>query len=185
MLDMINSFDYGILLAIEQTRNAFFDAFFKVYTSLGNAGISCIVLSVLLLLISKTRKIGASCSVSLVYHLLICNITLKPLIARPRPFDFFEHFSADSLLISAPLDYSFPSGHTAACFAFSTAVFMYNRKWGIVSFVLSAIMGYSRLYLSVHYPTDVLGGIVVGIVCGVLAVKTTNSLYSHFSKKSL
>ncbi len=183
MLDAILAFDHEFLIAVQEIHTPFLDTFFKFFTSLGNAGLICIILTLIMLTMKKTRFCGISCALSLIYDLLLCNIILKPLFERPRPYEFFTDFSAEALIISAPSDFSFPSGHTAACFAFSAALFMHNKKLGIIAYVFSAIMGFSRLYLGVHYPTDIFGGIIVGIVCGIIAYHTNcKFIKKHLSK---
>lgn len=183
MTELILAFDHCILSFMQEISNAFLDGFFKFYTSLGNAGLICIAITLILLAIAKTRKCGLCCAASLVYDLLICNCFLKPVIHRIRPYIYFNDFSPEMLIIEPPHDFSFPSGHTAACFAFSTAVFMYNKKLGVVSYFFSALMGFSRIYLLVHYPTDVFGGIIVGVFCGILAYFTVKSVFKESSPK--
>lgn len=141
------------------------DAFFPMITAFGDAGIGWILLTLLLLLIPKCRKAGLASAIALLLMLLINNLLLKPWIARVRPYDVLTEIQ---LLIEAPSDFSFPSGHTAASFASATALFLCSRKWGWPALVLAALIAFSRLYLYVHYPTDVLGGMVVGVGCGVL-----------------
>ena len=97
---------------------------------------------------------------------LLCNLILKPLVARIRPYDVN---TAVQLLVSKPVDYSFPSGHTAASFASVVALFMAGeRKLWKPALVLAVLIAFSRLYLYVHYPTDVLGGLILGLIAGYL-----------------
>ena len=135
-------------------------------TSLGNAGIIWIVLAVVLLILPKTRKTGIIVAAALLMDLVLCNLILKNLVARVRPYDVN---TAIAILIKKPLDFSFPSGHTAASFAAMTALFLAKMKkaW-IAALVLAVLIAFSRLYFYVHYPTDVLGGIVVGILSGII-----------------
>ena len=97
---------------------------------------------------------------------IICNLILKNAVARIRPFDVNP---AVELLIAKPGDYSFPSGHTAASFAAVTALYLAKEKYWYLALILSIAIAFSRLYLYVHYPTDILGGLVVGIGSGILA----------------
>ena len=146
----------------------FADAFFKFVTTLGNGGAVWIITAIALLCFKNTRIAGACLSLSLIFCLLIGNLTLKPLIARPRPFD------ADlSLvpLIPKPTDFSFPSGHTLSSFAAATSLTLSFKRRGAYSFVLATLIAFSRLYLMVHYPTDVLFGIALGALLGFLAKK--------------
>lgn len=136
-------------------------------STLGNAGAIWIVLTGILICVKKTRKTGYMAAGALVTEAVLCNLILKILIARQRPFDANPGIT---LLIAKPGDYSFPSGHTAAAFAVITALFLAgNKKLGMVFGIVGAGIAYSRLYLYVHYPTDVLGGLIIGILSGVLA----------------
>lgn len=137
------------------------------FSWLGNSGMIWIILTIILLIIPKTRKRGIVMMLALLLDLLLCDGILKHLVSRTRPCDIN---TAIELLIARPTDYSFPSGHTAAAFASVTALKLSGEKvlWK-VSLVLAAIIAFSRLYLYVHFPTDVLGGLVVGLICGCLA----------------
>lgn len=138
------------------------DIILKGITMLGDGGIVWIVLALVLLFFRKTRKAGIVMAVALIINALTCNLVLKPLVARPRPFDANP---AVSLLVKKPHDYSFPSGHTSASFACTSSIFMYGvKKYWIPPLVLSCLIAFSRMYLYVHYPTDILGGIAVGIL---------------------
>ncbi len=173
-------FDLPILEWIAaHLRCGFLDAVMPVITQLGNAGIFWIVLSVALLCFPKTRKAGWSMGVSLLIGLLVCNVTLKPLIARMRPYDYqFNHFGKTiSLLISAPKDFSFPSGHTLASFEAATALLLHHKRAGRAAMVLAVGIAFSRLYLYVHYPTDVLFSVVLGVCFGFLGTWIVHKLY--------
>lgn len=158
-----------ILDWIQGLRTPAGDIFMPVITSLGNAGIIWILLAALLLIIPKTRKTGAVLAIALVLDVVLCNGIIKNLAARMRPYD---RNPVVELLIHKPIDYSFPSGHTAASFAAVSALYFAGEKhmWKPV-LVLAVLIAFSRLYLYVHYPTDVIGGAVLGILCGYLADK--------------
>lgn len=142
------------------------DKILAFITSLGNAGIIWIVLAVFLLILPKTRKTGIIVAAALLMDLILCNLILKNLVARVRPYDVN---TAIAILIKKPLDFSFPSGHTAASFAAMTALFLAKmKKTWIAALVLAVLIAFSRLYFYVHYPTDVLGGAVVGILSGII-----------------
>ena len=143
----------------------FLDAVMPVITAFGNGGIFWIALAVVMIIIPKYRKAGLSMGLALLMGLLVCNLTLKPLVGRIRPYDYqLEHFGkAITLLIATPHDFSFPSGHTIASFEGATALLIYDRKLGIPATVLAVLIAFSRLYLYVHYPTDVLVSIVLGV----------------------
>lgn len=142
------------------------DKILAFITSLGNAGIIWIVLAVVLLILPKTRKAGIIVAAAFLMDLILCNLILKNLVARVRPYDVN---TAIAILIKKPLDFSFPSGHTAASFAAMTALFLAKMKkaW-IAALVLAVLIAFSRLYFYVHYPTDVLGGAIVGILSGII-----------------
>ncbi len=163
-MDIITQWDFSALDAIAACRNLVLDAFFSAVTHLGDGGIIWIVLALSLLCIRKTRPLGLCMALALIFDLLLCNLCLKPLIDRPRPFALREI----ALLISAPHDASFPSGHTAASFAAAGVLALRRSKLAAPALVLATIIAFSRLYLYVHFPTDVLGGIVVGLLCAVL-----------------
>ena len=155
---------------IQEIRTTFLDVFMSNVTKLGNVGFIWILLTIILLVIPKTRKSGVILAAALIVDLILCNVILKPLVARIRPFDVN---TAISLLVKKPTDYSFPSGHTAASFAAVTALFFAKEKYRYPALVLAVLIAFSRLYLYVHYPTDILGGILVGILCGVIAYLIT------------
>ena len=150
------------------------DKILAFITSLGNASIIWIVLAVVLLILPKTRKAGIIVAAALLVDLILCNLILKNLVARVRPYDVN---TAIAILIKKPLDFSFPSGHTAASFAAMTALFLAKMKkaW-IAALILAVLIAFSRLYFYVHYPTDVLGGIVVGILSGVIGYAIVEKL---------
>ena len=155
-----------ILDMIQNLRTPIGDVVVPLITRLGDAGIIWIILTVLLLIIPKTRKTGVIMMAALLADVLLCNVVIKNLVARTRPFDVN---TAVQLLVAKPRDYSFPSGHTAASFAAMTALFLAKMKkaW-IAALVLAVLIAFSRLYFYVHYPTDVLGGAVVGILSGII-----------------
>ena len=159
------SFDLPILDWIQSTmQSAFMDKFMPFITLFGEAGIFWMVLSALFVLFPKTRKMGLGMAFAMVMGLIVCNMTLKPLIARPRPYDFqmTQFGRVIPLLIEAQHDFSFPSGHTIACFE-ASVVMLKNNKWvGIPAFILGLLVSFSRMYLYVHYPTDVLMSVVLG-----------------------
>lgn len=161
--------ELSILDWIQTLHTPFLDKIMVFITRLGDAGIIWIVLSIVLLLIPKTRKSGAVMVAALVVDVLLCNIVLKNLVARTRPNDVN---TGVHLLVAKLHDYSFPSGHTAASFASVTALYLAGEKklWKF-ALVLACLIAISRLYLYVHYPTDVLGGILFGVISGYLGYR--------------
>ena len=180
------SFDLPILDWIAANlRCPFLDTVMPLVTKLGDAGIFWIVLAVALLIFPKTRKIGLSMGAALLIGLVICNLTLKPLLARIRPYDYqLEHFGKTiTSLVATPHDFSFPSGHTLASFEAAIALTVYNRKWGIPAIVLAAVIAFSRLYLYVHYPTDVLFSLILSIGIAFLACWLVKKGYALYEAK--
>lgn len=173
MFTFLQNLDGGILVWIQQwIRQEWLDPVVTIFTHLGDKGILWIVLSVVMLLYKPTRKAGVGALMAMLMGLLITNLILKGLVARPRPFLEVEGLLP---LIPAPDPHSFPSGHTTAAFAAAVAWWkLAGRKWIRYSGgVLAVCMGLSRLYVGVHYPTDVLGGACVGLFCGWLAWKVS------------
>ena len=168
-------FEFAILDFIATLHTDLLDAILPVISSFGNAGIGWIILSAFLLLMPRYRKAGLTMALALIFCLLIGNVTLKPLIARARPYSYFP----DMVLLIPPLDdFSFPSGHTFASFATATALFLHHRKEGIAAFLLAATIAFSRLYLYVHFPSDILAGMILGIASGWTAYKIID-WYQH------
>lgn len=167
-----------ILNAIQHLHTPIFDRVMCAVTGLGNAGILWILLAVVLLAIPKTRKSGYIVMAALVLDVILCNGVLKHVFARVRPCDVNTTIQ---LLVPRPSDYSFPSGHTAAAFAAVSALFFAGEKklWK-PALVLAILIAFSRLYLYVHYPTDILGGIAVGVLCGYVGARCIR----HFSIKT-
>ena len=163
---MAKGFDLPILDWIaENIHCAFLDTVMPLITMLGDAGIFWIALSVLFLLFPKYRKVGLGMGAALLMGVLVCNVTMKPLFARIRPYDYqLEHFGRTiQLLVATPHDFSFPSGHTLASFEAATVLLINNRKLGIPAMILAVLIAFSRLYLYVHYPTDVIFSVFMGI----------------------
>lgn len=153
-----------ILDMIQNLRTPLLDRIMCFVSMLGNAGVIWILLAILLFMIPKTRKAGMFLIGALLVDVVLCNGILKNLAARTRPFDVN---TAVELIVKRPKDFSFPSGHTAASFASITALFLAKeKKLAWPALVLGSVMAFSRMYLYVHYPTDILGGIVVGIISG-------------------
>ena len=165
------AFDLPILDWIQANlQSPLMDKIMPIITLFGDAGIFWIALSVLLLLFPKTRRIGLGMGIALLMGVLICNVTLKPLVARIRPYDLQEELGvAIKLLIDAQHDFSFPSGHTIASFEASVVLLKNNKLMGVPAFILAIAIAFSRLYLYVHYPTDVIVSIILGTLFAFLA----------------
>lgn len=156
------------------------DVIMKFFTFLGNAGWFWIVSGITLSIIPKTRKMGLAVCFALLLSVAI--FPLKSLFARDRPFEIRE---CVNLLISAPHDHSFPSGHSSVSFAAATTIFLFNKKWGSAALVVAALIAFSRLYLYVHFPSDVFVGICFGISCSFMGYYLSKKLHGRISSKTL
>ena len=176
MFELLFQIEASVLLWIQETlRRPMLDAAVLFYTSLGNAGIIWIVLSLVMLLFPKTRRAGILGLMALLGSLLITNLCLKPLVDRIRPYELVEGLRA---MVQPGDMQSFPSGHTSAAFA---AVLAWrpclSKKWMRTAALSAAmLMGLSRLYVGVHYPTDVLGGLLAGVLSAWLAHRVFGSI---------
>ena len=171
-----------ILDWIQQMRTPVGDIWMVFISRLGNAGMIWILFTCLLLMIPRTRRWGAALAAALCLDAIICNILLKPMVCRIRPCDVNQTVQ---LLIARPADYSFPSGHTAASFAAVAALYFAGaKKWWKITLPLAILMAFSRMYLYVHYPTDVLGGLIIGLLCGWIADMIIQKVMEKRSRKS-
>ena len=175
-------FEFQMLDGLQTIHTSFLDTFMTSITKLGDAGIVWIILTVILLLIPKTRKSGVYMAVALIADLIICNVILKPIVARIRPYSINQTVH---LLVTPLKDYSFPSGHTAASFASVSALYFAGRKrMAAGALIVSVLIAFSRMYLYVHYPTDVLGGLIIGLLCGWIADMIIQKVMEKRSRKS-
>lgn len=159
--------DYAILDFIqEHIACGFLDVVVPLFTKLCDKGILPILVGLALLFFKKTRRAGIVMLAALAVGGLLCNVWLKPFIARPRPFEGLEEIA---LLIAPPSGYSFPSGHTTSAFEFAFGLSLLGKRWAVVGYIFAVLMGFSRLYLYVHFPTDVLAGAVVGSIASLIA----------------
>ena len=142
------------------------DVAMPIITMFGDAGIFWIAVSVLLMITKKHRKTGIGMALALIMGLLVCNIWLKPTVARIRPYDFqMEYFMKEIPLLAGTMhDFSFPSGHTIASFEAAVVILLNNKKLGIPAMILAILIAFSRLYLYVHYPTDVIFSVLLGTI---------------------
>jgi len=171
MLEMIQILDESALLWIQDAvRVPFLDPLVEAFTSLGNTGVMWIVLSLGMLCWKPTRRAGGIALLAMALGMLCTNVVLKQLVLRPRPYVTMEGLIP--LLTSADPN-SFPSGHTCAAFAAGVAwARALPWRWARTAAVIQAVcMGLSRLYVGVHYPSDVIAGALVGLICGWAAWK--------------
>ena len=179
MLETLLNLDGGFLLFLQESvRNPILNPIMVFITSLGDEGMIWIAATIALLIPKKTRKVGAMSAVALLGSLLINNYFLKNLVQRPRPFVTFTDIQ---ILIPTPSEFSFPSGHTSSSFAAAAVFYRFlPKKLGVPSVILAGLIGFSRLYVGVHYPTDVIAGIIMGILLSYGA-----ELFVEFCMKKL
>ena len=178
------SFDYKILEFYhnlhEGSMGQFFDIFNKYFTRLGDGGYFVLAIGLLLLLFKKSRKIGMGMIGGVIIGALFTNVAIKNVVARPRPYVTNETFQSWWLAVGHGLEseYSFPSGHTTSVAAAMWPVFLNCKKkisWLVFLFVIT--IGATRNYIMVHFPSDILGGIIVGSIAGILAYIIVKALY--------
>ena len=177
--DWLLTFDMKVYQFAEQLRGPVFDKIMVFFTHMGDGGYFWIALSVVLLLFKKTRKYGLAMAGALAAASLLNSIVLKSLFDRPRPYIMdisnWQRVATDGWMYEMPFEslkeksVSFPSGHTASSFAAAIGVFYIDKKKGIVPLIVAALIGFSRIYIHVHYPSDVVGGVITGVVFGLLA----------------
>ena len=179
------SFDLPILDWIQANlKNGFLNEVMPIITMFGDGGIFWIACAVILLCIPKTRKTGLGMAFALIMGLIVCNITLKPLVGRIRPYDFQEKLGVVIPLLTERMhDYSFPSGHTIASFEAATVLLINNKKLGIPAMILAVLIAFSRLYLYVHYPTDVIFSVFAGILFAFLGNWLAGKVMTRFPGK--
>jgi len=178
-MNQFNTAEIGILDAIqEHIACPFLDAVFPVITMLGEAGIFWILTAVVLLFFKKTRRAGIAMGIALIMGLLVGNLCMKNIFQRVRPYDW----NPDAVLLIERLsDFSFPSGHTLASFEASGVLLLTHRKkLGYPALIIAILVAFSRLYLYVHYPTDVLTSVVLGLLFAFLSTKIINALCKKF-----
>lgn len=156
-------FEAGILVWIQENlRLPVLNEIMIGITTLGNGGVFWIAAAIALLLVKKTRKCGVQCAIAMLLTLLVVNVALKPLVARTRPYELIEGLN---ILISRPHDFSFPSGHAANSFSCAWVMFRkLPKRLGVPALILAVLIALSRLYVGVHFPTDVLGGAAIAIL---------------------
>lgn len=190
----------------DHLRSGFMDGLMSFITKFGDGGIFWIVLTLLLFIPKRTRKYAHVSALALIFCVIGGNLILKNVIARPRPFwlengNPLARIGVDNpiarlyvrdgqtvipegrtilqLLVKAPSDFSFPSGHTQASFAAASSICMWKRKWGIPALVLAALVAFSRMYLYVHYPTDILAGLCFGVGYALIALAICTKLFRN------
>lgn len=164
-MEFITMLDTAILNMLTPLQSPWMNNIMIFFSRLGNFGFIWLVLCVVLLCLRPTRRIGAAIALAMLFCFVFGNLLLKPMLARPRPFVVDPTIQ----ILMMPEDaYSFPSGHTMHAFAATTALGSASRSWGAVALMVAILIAFSRLYLMVHYPTDILGGVILGVTGGLV-----------------
>ena len=158
------NWEFSILYALQEIHNPILDEIMLFITSLGDVGWFWIATGVVFLCFKKTRKMGFQLLISMLCTLLIGNVILKNVFARPRPCDID---AAVQLLISRPHGHSFPSGHSINSMSAAVAIFLNDKRFGIPALIIATLIGFSRLYLFVHFPTDVIVGFIIAALVAI------------------
>lgn len=167
MTQFIQNLDIQILLFIQNNlRNSLMDKLMPFLTILGESGLIWIVICIGLIFSKKYRRFGIMGICAFLLSALLSEYTIKFLVHRPRPFVIYPH----DLIIPKPKGYSFPSSHTTWSFAVATILCIPFKKYGIIFFILASLIAFSRLYLFVHNPSDVLAGIILGLICAFIII---------------
>ncbi len=168
-MDTLSQSELSLLEFIaEHMHCGVLDYLMPVISGLGDLGIFWLVLALVLLSLPQDRARGAQVGLAVMLSGLVCNLLLKNLVARPRPFEVQPLLD---LLIAAPHDFSFPSGHTTASFAAATVLVRSGWKAAPVAVLVAVLIAFSRLYLNMHFPTDVLAGVITGVALGFVTTK--------------
>ncbi len=182
----MNVFELGILDSIQKFFKCdFLDTVMPLITKLGDGGIFWIIVALIMIITKKYRKTGIMMGVALLTGLLVCNLTLKPLISRVRPFNIPGADFEALIDLKTVKDKSFPSGHTVACFESATVLLINNKRLGIAAIIIAVLVAFSRLYLYVHYPTDVLFGALIGTAIGILSCFIVNKIINRKKSNTL
>ena len=178
---------FNVMNGLAKCSGGFFTPFFKFVSFFGEGGIFFIILSLVLMLFQKTRKHGFTMLVAIGVGALFTNVIIKNAVARPRPFNASEEYRAFWEFVSAKeqSEYSFPSGHTTATMACMTALFWCaNKKFSWLGMLFALVMAISRVYLIVHYATDVIAGLVIGAIAGTVAYFIFRCIYKKLRQYS-
>ncbi|WP_315073549.1 phosphatase PAP2 family protein [uncultured Clostridium sp.] len=163
ILKKINIFDNYILFIIKKyMQNKYLDRLMPMVTSMGNLGAIWILIAVILMLDKSYRLIGNIVILTLIISTIVGEGIVKHIVRRIRPYNGKNN---SNILISKPTTYSFPSGHTLSSFAVAEMLSMYLNKYTTIFIVIAFLIAVSRIYLYVHYPTDVIAGVIIGVLC--------------------
>ena len=175
--------EFDILDSIYEIRSTFLNYIMHFFTLLGESGIFWITLVIILIIYPKTRRVGLSAAAALLLEFICVNLVLKPIVKRIRPC-YANTSRVIDTIVSVPNDYSFPSGHAGTSFVVSTVIARHNMKYGIISLITSVLIGFSRLYFYVHYPSDVLTGAMIGVFAGIIMDKVVTDQFKKHDAKN-
>lgn len=156
--------EFSILYALQELHSPIMDKIMIFITTLGDDGLFWIGIGIVCLVIKKHRRMGLQVLLSMLCTFIIGNLILKNLFARQRPCAIDPSIE---LLIPYPSEFSFPSGHSMNGMTAAVALFLNNKKIGIPALMIAVLIGFSRMYHFVHFPTDILGGFCVGFAVAI------------------
>lgn len=182
MISIITDIDFKMLNFIKEHFSCgFLNFLMPKVTFLGNGGMIWIATAIIMMFFKKYRKTGIMVGVGLLEGAMIGNVLLKNLIARERPCWINETVN---ILVSIPQDYSFPSGHTISSFVAATIIMHHDKRMGIAAYVFASMIAFSRLYLYVHFPSDVFAGVLIGIIIGIVSNVISDKVFSSVEKRT-
>lgn len=182
-LDAVFQMDSSILLWLQNdVRGGILTPIMTVITHLGDKGALWIGLTLVLLVLRKTRRLGVRCAVAIIVGFVVTNLIIKNLVARVRPYELIQGLEC---IVPKADDWSFPSGHTTNSFACAWVLFRETpKKCGVPALILAILIAFSRLYVGIHYPTDVLAGIVFGIASACFSLWCVPKLERKFRRQA-
>lgn len=181
-MDIIREIDFMVLDYIrEHLRNGFLDNIMPIVTSFGNMGMIWVVVALIISAKAKYRKCSITMMLGMIAGVILGNFVVKNIVRRERPCWINE---IGDMLIANPQDFSFPSGHTMSSFIAATILCYYDKRLGIPSFSVAILIAFSRMYLYVHFPTDIIGGALLGVGIAIMTISLTNK-YIFDRKKSV
>lgn len=177
-MDTIYNIDFAILEALQQIHCAFLDIVLGAFTYIGEAGIIWAAAALILLALKRGNAASLAIFISLALEGVFNELIVKHIFQRPRPFTL--HPWVDTV-VHRPSSWSFPSGHTCTAFAAATAIFCFNKRLGIAAYAVAAVIGFSRNYFYIHFPSDVLCGALLGVLLGIAAGFIAKRIYPKLS----
>lgn len=166
MFNIIQNFDSYSMLKVQEMHNPILNPIMVFFTTIGDYGIGFLVIAFVFLFFKKLRKVGFLIYLSQLLNIIVVSI-LKDIIQRPRPFLSMPELHP---IISLPSSYSFPSGHASASFAFAVIIAYYLKKWMVPAYLLAITIAFSRVYVGVHYPSDIIVGALFGIASAIIII---------------